>query len=146
MSWVNILDIIYPIGSVYMSTESSSPASCIGGTWTQLTGGVLACAGSDGFASAAQNGGSKTITIDQMPKHRHYHNEGTWIAYIGNSSSSRNGGSVTGGINLSWGGGYTDAWVTSVYAGGGKIISLPTVPFTFGTAQLKNKRGVIVWL
>lgn len=37
MAWTNILQIFFPIGSVYFSTVNSSPASTIGGTWTQIT-------------------------------------------------------------------------------------------------------------
>lgn len=36
-SFVNLLDVLYPIGSIYMSMDSTSPASTIGGTWTQIT-------------------------------------------------------------------------------------------------------------
>lgn len=37
MAWTNILQIFFPVGSVYFSTVNSSPASVIGGTWTQIT-------------------------------------------------------------------------------------------------------------
>ena len=32
-NYVNLMDIIYPIGSIYISTNSTSPAATIGGTW-----------------------------------------------------------------------------------------------------------------
>ena len=68
MSWVNLLDIVYPIGAIYFSRDSTSPASIIGGSWTQIQGAVLGAVGesiSNGY------GGDKTISIDQMPKHKH---------------------------------------------------------------------------
>lgn len=71
MSWVNLLDVIYPVGAVYFSTLSTSPASTVGGTWTQLTGGLLGLADSAGIAVAGSNGGSTTISVDQMPIHQH---------------------------------------------------------------------------
>lgn len=70
-SFVNFLEIIYPIGSCYFSTESTSPAEFIGGTWEQMTGGVLGLVGSTGVASAGENGGSTKISIDQLPSHSH---------------------------------------------------------------------------
>lgn len=41
MSYINLLDIIYPIGSIYMSFNPVSPAEFIGGTWEQLKGRYL---------------------------------------------------------------------------------------------------------
>lgn len=34
----SLLDLTYPVGSIYASTESSSPADLFGGTWTKLAG------------------------------------------------------------------------------------------------------------
>lgn len=61
-TWVNLLDVIYPAGSVYLSRNATSPASLIGGTWTQIKGAVLAAAGSNGFATNTY-GGSLTIGV-----------------------------------------------------------------------------------
>lgn len=36
-SFINLLDVVYPIGSIYISMNSESPASTVGGTWTQIT-------------------------------------------------------------------------------------------------------------
>lgn len=36
MAFTNIIDIIYPVGAVYMSFNSTSPATLFGGTWTQV--------------------------------------------------------------------------------------------------------------
>ena len=33
----NLVDLIYPIGSIYASTSSANPGTIVGGTWTQLT-------------------------------------------------------------------------------------------------------------
>lgn len=35
MSWINICDIIYPIGCIYTSADST-PAELFGGTWEQI--------------------------------------------------------------------------------------------------------------
>lgn len=56
----------FPIGYVYMSSNSTSPGSIYGGTWASISGGrYMRAAGTWG------NGGSDTITVKQMPAHTH---------------------------------------------------------------------------
>lgn len=57
MAFTNLLDVIYPVGSVYFSSMTTSPAETIGGTWTQVSGRYLkadttpmATGGSDTFS------------------------------------------------------------------------------------------------
>ena len=38
MAYVNLGQVMYPVGSVYMSYTSTSPASFFGGNWTAITG------------------------------------------------------------------------------------------------------------
>ena len=54
----NILDIVYPIGSIYMSVNSASPATFLGGTWTQIQDTFLLSAGST--YTAGSTGGAAT--------------------------------------------------------------------------------------
>ena len=56
----------FPVGYVYMSSNSTSPANIYGGTWSAISGGRYMRA-----AGAWGNGGSNTITINQMPSHNH---------------------------------------------------------------------------
>ena len=56
----------FPVGYVYMSSNSTSPADIYGGTWSAISGGRYMRA-----AAAWGNGGSNTITINQMPSHNH---------------------------------------------------------------------------
>ena len=37
MAFVSMIDLIYPVGSVYTSFNSTSPATLFGGTWTAIT-------------------------------------------------------------------------------------------------------------
>lgn len=62
---------MYPVGACYFSTVSTSPSSAIGGTWIQMTGGMLGLTGSTGVAEAASDGGSRKISVSQMPEHSH---------------------------------------------------------------------------
>ena len=62
-----IINLIYPIGSLYTSFDSLSPKNRFNiGTWTQITDRFLYCANSSG-----QTGGSKKITTANMPPHIH---------------------------------------------------------------------------
>lgn len=56
MSYINLLDIIYPIGSVYMSFEPTSPSEVVGGNWTAIENKVIR--GSDNITT----GGNDKIT------------------------------------------------------------------------------------
>lgn len=40
-NFVNLLDIVYPVGSVYITTTENSPADSIGGTWEKIEGKFL---------------------------------------------------------------------------------------------------------
>ena len=66
-NFVNLLDIIYPINSMYITTSSVSPASSVGGIWTKITGGACLAA----YDSTTGYTGSKTISYNQMPVHSH---------------------------------------------------------------------------
>jgi microcystin-dependent protein len=70
-SFVNLLDIIYPIGSVYMSTNSTSPATLVGGTWTQVKDMFLLGAGSSYVAGSTGGEIEHTLIVDEMPSHTH---------------------------------------------------------------------------
>ena len=56
----------FPVGYVYMSQTNTSPGSIYGGTWASISGGRYMRA-----AGAWGNGGSDTITVEQMPAHSH---------------------------------------------------------------------------
>lgn len=69
-------DIMYPVGSIYMSVKSTSPASLFGGTWSAWgTGRVPVGINTDdsNFNTVEKTGGASThtLTIDQIPYHSH---------------------------------------------------------------------------
>ena len=83
-----LLDYVYPVGSIYMSVNSTSPQTFLGGTWTRLTDTFLLAAGStyaadDGTHTTATGGaasvsytpaGSATshaLTVGELPAHYH---------------------------------------------------------------------------
>ena len=64
------MDIVYPIGTAYMSTTSTSPATLFGGTWLEVKNALLSTIGYGG-ATAGQYSGNNTMTEKQMPAHGH---------------------------------------------------------------------------
>lgn len=66
-SWNTYLNLIYPIGSVYISYIDISPATRFGGTWSAITGRFPY------FDANISTGGSntQTLTVDNLPPHSH---------------------------------------------------------------------------
>ncbi|EAX64225.1 hypothetical protein TVAG_520110, partial [Trichomonas vaginalis G3] len=62
-----ILQTLYPIGSIYTSMNSTNPATVLGfGTWKQIVDKFLYCA-----RYSKQTGGSKKIKEANLPPHTH---------------------------------------------------------------------------
>ena len=56
-SWTTMLNMIYPVGSYYLSTKSTSPSTIFGGSWSALTGRFLYC------NSSTSTGGSNNAIV-----------------------------------------------------------------------------------
>lgn len=69
---VNIIDKVYPVGSIYMSVVNNSPANFIGGTWVALNEGRVLI-GANSTYTAGKTGGEFThkITVAELPEHNH---------------------------------------------------------------------------
>lgn len=84
----NICNLIYPVGSIYMSTNNINPSTLFGGTWEQIKGRFLLGQGINeanttnywGAYNAntcnfpnGEMGGEPyhTLTINEMPSHAH---------------------------------------------------------------------------
>lgn len=93
----DIIDLIYPVGSFYMSTETTPPQELFGGTWEQIKGRFLVGVGSieenssDWFGNVAVNGinipvGEKggeyehSLTVEQIASHSH--TPETWTVVV----------------------------------------------------------------
>lgn len=72
----SLINTVYPVGSIYLSVNSTSPASLFGGTWEQLKDRFLLGAGSS--YTAGNTGGAAThkLTVDEMPSHNHSYSRG----------------------------------------------------------------------
>lgn len=84
-----ILDNVYPVGSIYMSVNSTNPKNLFGGTWEQIQGKFLF--GMNSSYPAGSTGGEIThkLTSAEMPTHTHYMasgnggGDGTWTPDAG---------------------------------------------------------------
>lgn len=73
----DVVDLIYPVGSIYMSVNSTSPSTLFGGTWEKIEDTFLLASGTT--YSNGSTGGSATVTLteNQMPSHTHTQNAHT---------------------------------------------------------------------
>lgn len=100
-----ILDNVYPVGSIYMSVNSTNPKKLFGGTWEQIQGKFLF--GMNSSYPAGSTGGEIThkLTLNEMPVHNH---DGLYYSYIATENSiTLNSGTVS----------YHVPWGSSDYAG-----------------------------
>ena len=68
----SIIDTIYPIGSIYMSANSTNPSTLFSGTtWTQIQDTFLLAAGTTYTAGATGGSDTHTLTVSEMPSHNH---------------------------------------------------------------------------
>lgn len=66
-----IIDLIYPVGSIYMSVANTSPATLFGGTWVQIEDTFLLAAGQTYAAGATGGEAAHTLSLNEMPAHDH---------------------------------------------------------------------------
>ena len=96
----------FPIGFIYLSQKSTSPATTFGGTWAALN--------EDRFlrpSDAWTTGGSKKISIDQMPAHTHQFNLSVHASRFGGNSPTCS--NISANYNSTWPevtGGGKDYW------------------------------------
>lgn len=66
-----LFDMIYPVGSIYMSVNNVEPGVLFGGTWVQIEDTFLLAAGSTYVAGTTGGEAEHTLTVNEMPKHNH---------------------------------------------------------------------------
>ena len=66
-----LINLIYPIGSIYLSVNSTSPQQLFGGEWEQIKDKFLLSAG-DTYSGGSEGGeAAHTLTVEEMPSHNH---------------------------------------------------------------------------
>ena len=70
-TYFKLMKLIYPVGSIYWSGNSTNPATLFGGTWTQIKDKFIWAKGDSDTLNAT--GGAKTVTLSvaNLPSHNH---------------------------------------------------------------------------
>lgn len=68
-----LIDLIYPVGSIYISVNSTSPATFFGGTWQAIENTFLVAAGSSYTAGGTGGAASHTHTLNHTHTYAHTH-------------------------------------------------------------------------
>ena len=68
---VPLLNLVYPVGSIYLSSKNTNPGTLFGGTWVQIKDRFILAAG-DSYSNGATGGAATvTLTVSNMPSHSH---------------------------------------------------------------------------
>lgn len=66
-----IIDMVYPVGSYYWSSNATNPSSIFGGTWEQIKDRFVLAAGDSYKVGATGGEAQHKLTLAEMPRHRH---------------------------------------------------------------------------
>lgn len=100
-----LLEMVYPIGSIYMSVNNTNPSTFLGGTWESWGSGralVGVDASDTDFNAPGKTGGDKnhTLTKDEMPVHAHtayIRFRGLYVGRLDSTTPTDTGGTYVGG-------------------------------------------------
>lgn len=115
-----VINLIYPVGSIYMSVNNVNPGTLFGGTWEQIKDKFLLACG-DTHANGTV-GGEEThkLTIEELPAHTHAQkphahkqNYDTWYNKV-SDYDVRLAGSANGYYSCAGRSNYETAQTTSV--------------------------------
>lgn len=106
---VNVAQLVYPVGAIYMSTVATNPSTLFGfGTWERIQDTFLLAAGTTYTGGSTGGEAAVTLTTKQIPSHNHaifYPNAGAGNDYapigypnVGSKSTYWAVGSYTGDV------------------------------------------------
>ena len=82
----SLIDMFYPVGSIYMSVSNVSPSVLFGGTWQQIQDTFLLAAGTTYTAGNTGGEATHTLIADEIPSHTHNYAE--YVGSVGWSGTS----------------------------------------------------------
>ena len=87
---VNITDLfnmIYPVGSIYISVNNTNPSLLFGGTWEKIEDTFLLASGTNYATGTTGGEATHTLTTNEIPSHSHREANSTVV--YNDSSSNR---------------------------------------------------------
>ena len=112
-----LADIIYPVGSIYISVNSTNPSTYYGGTWVQIKDRFLLACGSTYSNGATGGEATHKLIEDEIPSHTHSYNKNVNPAY---ETVFISGNSTAGMTSQGGGYGLTSGYASIGNTGGGK--------------------------
>lgn len=109
-----LLDMVYPVGSIYLSVSGTDPQTLFGGTWARLEDVFLLAAGAKHPAGSTGGEEAHTITEGEMPSHGNHLMQGRMYQELAENASNdssyrsntlylgKNVFASTGNINRGW--------------------------------------------
>lgn len=70
----------YPVGSIYISVNSTNPGELFGGTWEQIQGRFLLGQGSGYSAGATGGEANHVLSVSELPKNIGHLNALSWAS------------------------------------------------------------------
>ena len=107
-TYKSVADIVYPIGSIYLSVNNINPGTIFGGTWVSWGSGQVPVGVNTSvsqFATVEQTGGeiTHTLTTAEMPSHDHSISGGACTTGSGGSHNHTYGVTVHPAVGFTLG-------------------------------------------
>ena len=67
----DLIDLIYPVGSIYMSKNDISPETFLGGTWEKIEEKFLLSSSSSYPVGSTGGEATHTLSVEETPAHTH---------------------------------------------------------------------------
>lgn len=109
-----LLDMVYPVGSIYLSVNAADPQTLFGGTWARLEDVFLLAAGAEHAAGSTGGEEMHTLTVGEMPSHGNHLMQGRMYQELAENASNdssyrsntlylgKNAFASTGNFNRGW--------------------------------------------
>lgn len=131
-----MLELCYPVGSIYISTKNVSPQTFLGGTWKTKSGYMLrASTSSVYFNDNTIDGGADTVTISDVASHNHTQNEHSHKMNYGAGANL-----ASGSVKYATGTAYT-----GTFSGNGTTATNQSKGSSYSISTLPKYKNVYMW-